>query len=105
MIKLVRGMQIKALEDLRGVSNSYNTPERIDISKGTILLIPREGYANGDVFCKIISGECIKTVRPSGEKVKLRINHSGDVVGLSGGHESAAYGLGRILKNKFKEVC
>ena len=31
------GMRIRAKKDLIGVSNSYNTPERIEIPKGVVL--------------------------------------------------------------------
>ena len=61
--ELKGGMLIRAKVDLRGVSNSYNTPERIDIPKGTILRLPNEGTNRGDVFCRVVEGECIVTLR------------------------------------------
>jgi hypothetical protein len=84
---LKQGMLIRAKKDLRGVSNSYNTPERIDILKGTILILPSEGTNRGDVFTTIYEGECIIHLRGlcEGEKKKLDGSCAFSKIGLSEG--------------------
>jgi len=89
------GERIVALVNTNGVSNSYNTPERIDIEKGTILRCPNSGTRMGDAFATLVRGNAVKHCRGynEGEKQKLK---GGDTVGLSGGYKSAPYSLGSI---------
>lgn len=88
--KLKEGMLIRAKKDLKGVSNSYSTPERIDIPKGTILKVPLEGTRMGDVFCSVVEGECVVHVRSmhrdtNGETRVIRNGDNNNRVGLAEG--------------------
>ena len=88
--QLKGGMLIRAKKDLRGTSNSYNTPETIDIPKGTILMLPSDGTNRGDVFCHVVEGECIVHVRSTYRDTngETRVIKGGDkysVVGLREG--------------------
>ena len=87
--------RIEALVNTRGVSNSYNTPEHIDIKTGTILVCPNTGTRMGDAFARFVQGEAIKDCRGHNEGEKQE-QKRGDVVGLSGGYKSAPYSLGKI---------
>jgi hypothetical protein len=106
--ELKGGMFIRAKVDLRGVSNSYNTPERIDIPKGTIFSLPSEGTNRGDVFCKLVEGECTKTLRGHNEgqiRVITPDNSKFDVVGLSEGVKTRyPYDLGLADKTCWEIV-
>mgnify|MGYP003348754579 FL=1 len=105
--ELKGGMLIRAKVDLRGVSNSYNTPERIDIPKGTILRLPSEGTNRGDVFCRVVEGECIVTLRGyyEGEKRQIKAGDTYSVVGLSEGVKTRCpYDLGVADKNSWEIV-
>ena len=94
------GMLIRAKKDLRGVSNSYNTPERIDIPKGTILRLPKDGTNRSDVFCSVVEGECIVHVRSmyrdtDGETRVIKGGDTHSVVGLREGNKTSyPYDLG-----------
>jgi len=94
------GMLIRAKKDLRGTSNSYNTPERIDIPKGTILKVPLEGTRMGDVFCSVVEGECVVHVRSmyrdtNGETSVIRNGDNNNRVGLNEGVKTRCpYDLG-----------
>ena len=98
--KLKDGMLIRAKKDLKGVSNSYNTPERIDIPKGTILKVPLEGTRIGDVFCSVVEGECVVHVRSmyrdtNGETRVIRNGDNNNRVGLNEGVKTSyPYDLG-----------
>jgi len=99
--QLKGGEYIKALVDTRGVSNSYNTPERIDIKKGTILECPNSGTRMGDAFASLVSGNAVKHCRGYNEGEKQELKPSVPrgiraIVGLSGGYNSAPYSLGQI---------
>jgi len=87
--ELKGGMLIRAKKDLIGVSNSYNTPERIDIPKGVILEIPTQGTDRGDVFCKLIEGKCEKTLRGGSYEGQISVmtpeSNRFEVVGLRQG--------------------
>ena len=88
--KLKEGMLIRAKKDLKGVSNSYSTPERIDIPKGTILKVPIEGTRLGDVFCSVVEGECVVHLRSmyrdtNGETKIIRNGDNNNTVGLTEG--------------------
>lgn len=88
--KLKEGMLIRAKKDLKGVSNSYSTPERIDIPKGTILKVPIEGTRLGDVFCSVVEGECVVHLRSmyrdtNGETKIIRNGDNNNRVGLTEG--------------------
>ena len=93
--QLLGGERIKALKDTIGVSNSYNTPERIDIEKGTILRCPYSGTRFGDAFATLVSGNSIKHCRGynDGEKQVVEV---GGTIGLGGGYKTAPYSLGQI---------
>jgi len=102
------GMLIRAKKDLTGTSNCYNTPERIDIPKGTILQIPSEGTNRGDVFCRLIEGECIKILRGGSHDGEIRImkpeDNRFDVVGLREGVNTRyPYDLG-VAQKEFWEL-
>jgi len=98
---LKEGMLIKAKADLRGVSNSYNTPERIDITKGTVLRVPNSGTNRGDVFCDVVEGECIKHCRGYSEGEKINVS---DSVGLTQGvNTRCPYDLG-VADKLFWEI-
>jgi hypothetical protein len=91
-LKLQSFDKIKALQSLTGKSDSYNTPERIDVPEGVILLVPKYGTSRGDVFCTIVAGECILHCR-SLETDHLNIEKTkvlsiGDKVGLHDGHST-----------------
>jgi hypothetical protein len=92
------GDKIVALRDTRGISNSYNTPERIDISEGTMLHVYSDGTNRGDVFTKFVSGKAIKHLRGGSYEGQQREQVSGDIVGLSGdGHKTRyPYDLGIV---------
>lgn len=62
--ELKQGMVIRAKKDLRGRSTNWNSPENIDIPKGTIVKVT-DGARNGDVFVTLIEGECITHRRDS----------------------------------------
>ena len=99
LVRAKKGMLIRAKKDLRGVSNSYNTPERIEIKKGTLLVVPGEGTRFGDCFCKIREGKAIKHCRGYNEGEKREMtpeNSSRDVIGLGEGYKTAPYSLGQI---------
>lgn len=107
--ELKRDMLIRAKVDLRGTSNSYNTPERIDIPKGTILRVPSEGTNRGDVFCKLIEGECTKTLRGGSYEGQTRVmtpeSNKYEVVGLiEGVNTRYPYDLGLADKNYWEIV-
>ena len=93
--KLKGGERIVALININGVSNCYDTPERIDIEKGTILRCPNSGTRMGDAFATLVRGNSVKHCRGynEGEKQELK---GGDTIGLSGGYKSAPYSLGSI---------
>ena len=103
--KLKSGDLIKAKTNLRGVTNSYNTPERINISKGTILRVPSEGTRMGDVFCTLVEGECTYEQRPISDGEKTNSMKIGSKVGLSQGHKSyGPYDLGKIDSTAWEKV-
>ncbi len=93
--QLKGGEHIVALVNTNGVSNSYNTPEDIDIEKGTILKCPNTGTRMGDVFTTLVSGNAVKHCRGYNKGEKQAQKH-GDIIGLSGGYNSAPYSLGCI---------
>lgn len=95
MIQAKGGMLIRAKKDLRGVSNSYNTPERIDIKKGTLLLVPPSGTRMGDCFCNLAEGKATLHCRGhnEGELEELKPNAT---IGLREGYSDAPYSLGTI---------
>jgi hypothetical protein len=93
--QLKGGELIESLVDTNGVSNSYNTPEHIEIKKGTILKCGNEGTRFGDAFTKFVSGNAIKHCRGYKEG-QMQIQQAGDTIGLRGGYNSAAYSLGQI---------
>ena len=95
MIQAKRGMLIRAKKDLRGVSNSYNTPERIDIKKGTLLLVPPSATRMGDCFCNLVEGKAILHCRGH-NKGKVEELKSNDTIGLREGYSDAPYSLGTI---------
>jgi hypothetical protein len=97
--KLTKDVKIKALRQLKGVSSSYSTPERIDIPAGTILKVPSSGTNRGDLFCEIIEGEPIVHCRGyNNDKPRtMSPNSWTDKVGLSEGFNSRyPYDLGVI---------
>jgi len=94
--QLKGGELIESLVDTIGVSNSYNTPERIDIKKGTILKCGHEGTRFGDAFTNFVSGNAIKHLRGGSYEGQQREQKDGDTIGLRGGYKSAAYSLGQI---------
>jgi hypothetical protein len=98
IIPAVEGMKIRARRDVRGVSSSYNTPERIDINEGAVLLVPASGTRFGDCFCRLLEGVAIVNCRGiyEGKKREVQINNNMDVIGLVEGYEAAPYSLGRI---------
>lgn len=98
IIPAVEGMKIRAKRDIRGVSDSYNTPERIDIKEGAVLLVPASGTRFGDCFCKLLEGVAILHCRESFgfSNGKTREIGSNDKIGLKEGYETAPYSLGRI---------
>jgi hypothetical protein len=108
--ELKDGMLIRAKIDLRGTSNSYNTPERIDIPKGTILSVPSEGTNRGDVFCRVVEGECIVHCRSMYREPSepTRAIKGGDIysrVGLNEGVKTRyPYDLGLADKNFWEIV-
>ena len=108
--ELKGGMLIRAKVDLKGTSNSYNTPETIDIPKGTILRLPSEGTNRGDVFCKVVEGECIVHVRSmyrdtNGETRVIKADDTYSVVGLRVGVKTRyPYHLGSADKNCWEIV-
>jgi len=89
------GERIVALVNTNGVSNSYNTPERIDIEKGTILRCPNSGTRMGDAFATLVSGNSIKHCRGYNEGEKQVVGVGG-TIGLGGGYKAAPYSLGQI---------
>lgn len=103
--ELKGGMLIRAKKDLKGVSNSYNTPERIEIPMGTILRLPKDGTSRGDVFCSVVEGECVVHVRnmyrdTDGETRVIKGGDTHSVVGLFSGHKTRyPYDLGLADKN------
>jgi hypothetical protein len=107
--ELKGGMFIRAKVDLRGVSNSYNTPETISVPKGTILKVPNQGTNRGDVFCSVIEGECIVYCRSmySDPKELTRVIKGGDThspVGLREGVNTRyPYDLG-LADKSFWEI-
>lgn len=101
LTRLEKGMKLKALRNMKGTSNSYNTPELIDIPKGTVLHAKNEGTRMGDAFTHIIEGECTKHVRHMYDKevdgTLSTMSPTKDwIVGLRDGYESAPYSLGYI---------
>jgi hypothetical protein len=108
--ELKGGMLIRAKVDLKGTSNSYNTPETIDIPKGTILRLPSDGTNRGDVFCKVVEGECIVHCRHPygyvGEPTRaIKGGDTYSVVGLSVGVKTRCpYDLGLADKNCWEIV-
>ena len=95
--QLKGGERIKALEDLTGVSNSYNTPERIDIPEGTVLRVGSSGTRFGDCFCTLLEGAPILHCRGrgiEGQKKEMQVGSSR--IGLSEGYKTAPYSLGQI---------
>jgi hypothetical protein len=103
-------MLIRAKKDLKGVSNSYNTPERIDIPMGTILRLPKDGTNRGDVFCSVVEGECVVHVRnmyrdTDGETRVIKGGDTYSVVGLYSGHKTRyPYDLGLADKTCWEIV-
>jgi len=97
-IQLKGDERIRAKKNLYGHSSCWSMPERIEISKGTVLKVPKEGTYMGDCFCYLIEGKCIKTTRSmlQSSDGKIIIMETGDTVGLSQGYKSAAYALGKI---------
>jgi hypothetical protein len=93
--QLKGGERIVALVNTNGVSNSYNTPERIDIEKGTILRCPNSGTRMGHAFATLVRGNAVKYCRGHNEGEEREQKH-GDIIGLSGGYNSAPYSLGCI---------
>jgi hypothetical protein len=91
--ELKGGMLIRAKKDLTGTSNSYNTPERIDIPKGSILKLPNGGTNRGDVFCSLVEGQCVVHLRSmyrdtNGETSIINGGDNHRVVGLREGVET-----------------
>ena len=98
--QLKGGEYIKALVDTRGVSNSYNTPERINIPKGTVLHCPNTGTRMGDCFTTMDMQPSkdvapIKECRGYNEGERQEVKYGG-IIGLCGGYNSAPYSLGKI---------
>lgn len=93
--ELKGGMLIRAKKDLGGTSNSYNTPERIDIPKGTILRLPNDGTNRGDVFCSVVEGECIVHVR------SMYRNTDGETRVIKGGDTHRVVGLYEGVKTRY----
>ena len=112
LISLRKGMLLKAIIDTVGCSDSYNTPETIDIPKGTIISVPSQGTRMGDVFCELIEGVAFLHSRsPSTEgqlrELKPKTDNDGkpwvDVIGLipRGGYKMGGgpWALGKIDLN------
>jgi hypothetical protein len=95
-IQLKGGERIKALENLTGVSNSYSTPERIDIPKGTIIRVGQSGTRFGDCFCTLVEGTPILHCRGHNEGAKIQMQVGASGIGLSEGYETAPYSLGQL---------
>ena len=87
-------MLIRAKKDLKGTSNSYNTPETIDIPKGTILRLPSSGTNRGDVFCSVVEGECIVHVR------SMYRDTNGETSIIKGGDKYSVVGLREGVKTR-----
>lgn len=96
-VKLKHLADIKAKRDLKGISNSYSTPERIDIKKGAVLKVTGTGTRFGDAFCNLSEGKATRHVRSNDERDgTLKEVNIGGTIGLSEGYETAPYSLGRI---------
>lgn len=85
VFNLEKGMIIRAKKDLKGCTNSFNTPETVFIEKGTTLKIPEYGTRMGDVFTTLIDGVATYVSRsPSNKGGHIEAT----TVGLQEGHES-----------------
>lgn len=88
---LSHGVVIRAKKDLRAKSSSWNTPENIDVPKGTTLMVMATAN-NGDVFVKLMEGVCTLHSRArdrEGETIELRVNtYGGSDFILNQGHKS-----------------
>lgn len=84
---------IRANKDLLAKSSNWNTPENIDVPKGTTLMV-MDTANNGDVFVKLVDGVCILHSRAygrEGETREIRVNKSksgGTDFILQQGHKS-----------------
>lgn len=99
------GEKIKALKDLKGHSDSFNTPERIVIFKNTILQVPKQGTMRGDVFATVMEGDCKITLRGYCEG-QIRNLKPHEKVGLSEGHifPPSPYSLGSVDLNMWEII-
>jgi len=104
MTKLKGGMIIKSTKPLSGVSDSYNTPERIDIPEGTILKVPSQATRMGDVFCDIVEGEVTVHKRNMYGEDPGPKKTSNCKVGLIGGYGMGGgpHILGSIVNQEWK---
>ena len=93
--QLKGGEHIVALKTVKGVSNSYSTPEEIFIKEGAMLQVPHSGTRMGDCFTNLVVGDAVKTCRGHNEGENKELER-GDVVGLSEGYNTAPYSLGQI---------
>ena len=98
--QLKGGEHIQALKNVRGVSNSYNTPERINIPKGTIVNCPNSATRMGDCFTTMVQQPSkdkapIKECRGHNEGERQEVKYGG-IIGLNEGYQTAPYSLGKI---------
>ncbi len=102
--ELKEGDKIICLKNTFGLSNSYNTPEKIDIFKGTMLVVT-ESSSHGHCFTKFIHGNAVKYLRGRGYEGQTSEQGLGDKIILNGGHKSRSpYDLGLINLRIWKLV-